>query len=365
MIADHVRSALMLISDGVRPSNEGGGFILRRLIRRVILAMRLLGAEDSTFGSLISVSRDAMKGVYPEVERRFDTILRVAEKEEQAFLRTLSAGTARLDSAVGSAKAQGGRLSGEDAFALHDTYGFPIDLTLEMAEEACVDVDQDTFRELMAEQRQRARADAKGKKSGHANTEVYRELLRDVPTHFTGYTEHTTESRIRGLVVDGAEASSAGAGQEIEIVLDATPFYAEAGGQAPDTGRITGDGFILEVSDVQSPIKGLSVHRARVLEGEVPAGAEALGTIDVRRRLDAQKAHSATHLIHAALHDVLGPDAVQAYSFNKEGFLRFDFTHDEALSPEPARSWRRSRTWPFGTTSPWRRRRWRWMRLRR
>ena len=333
MIADHVRSALMLITDGVRPSNEAGGFILRRLIRRVILGMRLLGVEKPIFGDLLSVSRDAMKGVYPEVAERFETIHQVAVKEEQAFLRTISAGTERLESAVSDAKKSGRPLSGDDAFALHDTYGFPIDLTLEMAEEAGVSVDQETFRALMSEQRERARADAKGKKSGHANTEVYQKLLADRPTHFTGYTEHTTESRIRGLVVAGETRDRAAAGDEIEVVLDATPFYAEAGGQAPDTGRITGDGFELEVTDVQSPIKGLSVHRARVVSGEVPAGAEVLGSIDVRRRLDAQKAHSATHILHAALHDVLGPEAVQAGSFNKEGYLRFDFTHDDALSP--------------------------------
>ncbi|WP_044494789.1 alanine--tRNA ligase [Nesterenkonia massiliensis] len=333
MIADHVRSALMLITDGVRPSNEAGGFILRRLIRRVILGMRLLGVEKPVFGDLLSVSRDAMKGVYPEVAERFETIHQVAVKEEQAFLRTISAGTERLESAVSDAKKSGRPLSGDDAFALHDTYGFPIDLTLEMAEEAGVSVDQETFRALMCEQRERARADAKGKKSGHANTEVYQKLLADRPTHFTGYTEHTTESRIRGLVVAGETRDRAAAGDEIEVVLDATPFYAEAGGQAPDTGRITGDGFELEVTDVQSPIKGLSVHRARVVSGEVPAGAEVLGSIDVRRRLDTQKAHSATHILHAALHDVLGPEAVQAGSFNKEGYLRFDFTHDDALSP--------------------------------
>ncbi|WP_028463949.1 alanine--tRNA ligase [Nesterenkonia alba] len=333
MVADHTRSALMLISDGVRPSNEGGGFILRRLIRRVILGMRLLGVEEPVFGDLITVSKDAMKGVYPEVETNFGTIHQVAVKEEQAFLRTISAGTQRLETAVTEAKRSGGRLSGDDAFALHDTYGFPIDLTLEMAEEAGVEVDQETFRELMAEQRQRARADAQGKKSGHADTEIYRQLLAGQPTHFTGYTEHTTESRIRGLLVDGQLRDRASAGEQIEVVLDATPFYAEAGGQAPDTGRITGDGFTLEITDVQSPIGGLSIHRGRVLSGEVHVGAQALSTIDVRRRLDAQKAHSATHIIHAALHDVLGPEAVQAGSFNKEGYLRFDFTHDDALSP--------------------------------
>ncbi|MDO5492466.1 MAG: alanine--tRNA ligase [Nesterenkonia sp.] len=332
MVADHVRSSLMLISDGVRPSNEGGGFVLRRLIRRVILGMRLMGVEDPVFADLIGVSKDAMKGVYPEVERDFETIRSVAAKEEQAFLRTISSGTAKLDDAVSQARACKSALSGADAFALHDTYGFPIDLTLEMAAEAGVTVDVDRFRELMAEQRDRARADAKGKKSGHADTEVYRRLRGERPTRFTGYTEHSSESTVRGLVVDGVSADRAAAGQEIEVVLDATPFYAEAGGQAPDTGRITGDGFTLEVTDVQSPIGGLAVHRARVLDGEVPVGAEALGQIDVRRRLDAQKAHTATHIVHAALHDVLGPGAVQAGSFNKEGYLRFDFTHDDAMS---------------------------------
>ena len=332
MIADHTRSALMLISDGVRPGNEGGGYILRRLIRRVILGMRLMGVEKPVFSDLIAVSRDAMKGVYPEVETDFSKISQVAEREEQAFLRTIAAGTERLESAVSSARSAGAPLKGADAFALHDTYGFPIDLTLEMAAEAGVSVDEGRFRELMSEQRERARADAKGKKSGHADTEVYRQLLADTPTHFTGYTEHTTESRIRGLVADGESRDRAAAGEEIELILDATPFYAEAGGQAPDTGRITGDGFEIEVTDVQSPIRGLSVHRARVVSGEVPAGAQALGAIDLRRRLDAQKAHSATHIIHAALHDVLGPEAVQAGSFNKEGYLRFDFSADQAMS---------------------------------
>ena len=332
MIADHTRSALMLITDGVRPANEGGGYILRRLIRRVILGMRLLGVEEPVFGELIEVSKDAMTGVYPEVEERFETIHAAAVKEEQAFLRTIAAGTARLEGAVQAARASGSALAGDDAFALHDTYGFPIDLTLEMAEEAGVSVDQETFRQLMAEQRQRAQADARAKKSGHADTEVYRQLLGEAPTHFTGFTEHTTESRIRGILVDGQNRAHATAGEQIEIILDATPFYAEAGGQAADTGRITGDGYVLEVKDVQSPVRGLSVHRAKVITGEVAVGAEALSTIDVRRRLDAQKAHSATHIIHAALHDVLGPEAVQAGSFNKEGYLRFDFTHDDALS---------------------------------
>ncbi|MEW1979972.1 alanine--tRNA ligase [Citricoccus sp. NPDC079358] len=347
MIADHVRSALMLITDGVVPGNEAGGYVLRRLIRRAVRAMRLMGVTDPVLPELLPVSRDAMKGTYPEVERDFDRISRIAYNEEKAFLRTITAGTARMDSAVTAAKsaarAAGGEsgttagISGADAFELHDTYGFPIDLTLEMAEEAGVVVDEAGFRELMTEQRNRARQDAKSKKSGHVDSSAYRQLQAEGDTVFTGYTEHTTEARIRGLLSGGQRVSSATAGQELELVLDATPFYAESGGQAADTGLITGDGFVLEVLDVQSPVRGLSVHQVKVVEGEVPAGATAVGAIDLQRRLDAQKAHTGTHLVHAALHQILGPEATQSGSFNKEGYLRFDFRWGEAMS-EMARS---------------------------
>ena len=261
-------------------------------------------------------------------------------KEERASRRAIPAGAARMDGAVAAARAtnpQSPGISGADAFELHDTYDFPIDLTLEMAEEAGVSVDEAGFRALMTEQRERARKDAKAKKSGHVDSSAYRELAAEGDTVFTGYTEHTTESRIRGLLADGQQVRSAAAGQELELVLDATPFYAEAGGQAADTGLITGDGFVLEVLDVQAPVRGLSVHKVRVKQGEVPAGATAVGAIDLQRRLDAQKAHTGTHLVHAALHQVLGPEATQSGSFNKEGYLRFDFRWGEALS-EMARS---------------------------
>ncbi|MFC7402247.1 alanine--tRNA ligase [Citricoccus sp. GCM10030269] len=339
MIADHVRSALMLISDGVVPGNEAGGYVLRRLIRRSVRAMRLMGVTEPVLPELLPVSRDAMKGTYPEVERDFDRISRIAYNEEKAFLRTIAAGTARMDSAVAAAKRGGENtgISGSDAFELHDTYGFPIDLTLEMAAEAGVSVDEAGFRELMAEQRDRARRDAKSKKTGHVDSAAYRRLQAQGETVFTGYTEHTTESRVRGLIADGQEVPVAHAGQELEVVLDASPFYAEAGGQAADTGRITGDGFVLDVLDVQSPVNGLSVHRVKVAEGEVPAGATAVGAIDLQRRLDAQKAHTGTHVVHAALHEILGPEATQSGSFNKEGYLRFDFRWGEAMS-DAARS---------------------------
>ncbi|MDP5226060.1 MULTISPECIES: alanine--tRNA ligase [Arthrobacter] len=332
VVADHVRSALMLIADGVTPSNEGRGYVLRRLIRRAVRSMRLLGVEQACLPELLPASRDAMKGVYPAVELEFDRISRIAYAEERAFLRTIAAGTARLDEAVVLAKAGGSELSGEDAFTLHDTYGFPIDLTLEMAEEAGVAVDEATFRSLMQEQRQRAQADAKAKKGGHADLTVFRELLGQGETVFTGYDELESESRVRALLSNGALAGHASTGDEIELVLAETPFYAEAGGQAADTGLITGDGFVVEVLDVQRPVKGLSVHKAVVREGEISSDALVRATVDAERRHAGEQAHTATHLVHAALRQLLGREATQRGSFNKAGYLRFDFAWGEQLS---------------------------------
>ncbi|MGP5217476.1 alanine--tRNA ligase [Arthrobacter rhombi] len=337
VVGDHIRSSLMLISDGVSPSNEGRGYVLRRLIRRAVRAMRLLGVEDPVLPELLPVSRDAMKGVYPEVETDFARISRIAYAEERAFLRTIASGTARLEQAVTASKAAGTSLSGEEAFALHDTYGFPIDLTLEMASEAGLAVDEGAFRSLMTEQRQRAQKDAKDKKAGHADLTVFSRLHGAGDTTFTGYDELTTGSSVRGIVRDGELVRYAEQGQEIELVLDETPFYAEAGGQAADVGLITGDGFVVEVLDVQSPVKGLSVHRAIVREGELPSDALVTAEVDAQRRRSGEQAHSATHLVHAALHQILGPEALQSGSFNKAGYLRFDFSWTEALS-QAARS---------------------------
>ena len=332
VVADHIRSALMLISDGVTPSNEGRGYVLRRLIRRAVRAMRLLGVENACLPELLPVSRDAMKGTYPAVADDFERISRIAYAEEKAFLRTIASGTARLEEAVKESKAASKPISGEDAFTLHDTYGFPIDLTLEMAEEAGLQVDEAGFRTLMAEQRQRAQADARGKKLGHADVTVFREMLAEGETVFTGYDELNTESTVRGIVRGGEVRGFAGQGEEIELVLDATPFYAEAGGQAADVGLITGDGFVVEVLDVQKPVKGLSVHKAVVREGELPAGATVQAAVDAQRRHAGEQAHSGTHIIHAALHQILGPEALQRGSFNKAGYLRFDFSWGEGLS---------------------------------
>ena len=338
VVADHIRSSLMLIADGVTPSNEGRGYILRRLMRRAIRAMRLLGVTEPCLPVLFPASRDAMKGAFPYVADDFERISRIAYAEEKAFLHTIETGTERLEEAVAAAKKDGSNaVSGAEAFALHDTYGFPIDLTLEMAAEAGVKVDEKAFRELMAEQRHRAQADAKAKKGAFADLSELRKLVDECGSIFTGYTELRTETKLRAILVDGVSVPAAKAGDKTEVVLDETPFYAEAGGQAADTGVITGNGFIIDVQDVQQPVKGLSVHRAVVREGEVHVGADVVAQVDVQRRRDGEKAHSGTHIIHAALHQVLGNEATQRGSFNKEGYLRFDFAWNEGLSESAKR----------------------------
>ncbi|MDQ1669016.1 MAG: alanyl-tRNA synthetase, partial [Actinomycetota bacterium] len=286
VVADHVRSALMLINDGVTPSNEARGYVLRRLLRRTVRSMRLLGVDEPVLPELLPVSRDAMAPSYPEVATGFERIAAVAYAEEEAFRQTLRSGTTILDTAVRDTKAQGGTsLSGERAFQLHDTYGFPIDLTLEMAAEQGLSVDEAGFRSLMSEQRERAQADARTRKTGHADLSAYRDMLGGGSTTFTGYDEVVTEARVLGLLVDGVAAPAARQGDEVELVLDRTPFYAEGGGQLADQGRIRlGNGAEVQVRDVQSPLTGVIVHRGRVVSGEVARGDTAVGEVDVARR---------------------------------------------------------------------------------
>ena len=332
VIADHVRSGLMLIGDGVTPSNEARGYVLRRLLRRVVRSVRLLGVQDASLVDLLTVSKDRMAASYPELETNFGRISQIAQAEEQAFARTLSSGTTILDTAVSSAKSEGATaLSGERAFQLHDTYGFPIDLTLEMAGEQGLTVDEDGFRRLMAEQRNRAKADAKSKKVGHADTSVYRELREPGITEFTGYRELSTDSTVRGLILDGTRVESADKGQTIQVVLERTPFYAESGGQIADEGEITADGARLRVLDVQRPVKGLIVHTVEVTEGTVRSGADVFASVDREWRLSACQAHSGTHVMHAALRQVLGPTALQSGSYNRPGYLRLDFAWSSGL----------------------------------
>ena len=335
VVADHVRSALMLICDGVTPANDGRGYVLRRLLRRTVRAMRLLGVEANTFTALFTASKDAMKDAYPELDNEFDRILRTAVAEEEAFLRTLTSGTVVLDEAIAKSKsANSKQLDGETAFLLHDTYGFPIDLTLEVAEEAGLSVDRDGCKALMTEQRDRAKADAREKKLGGTDLSVYSAFRQLGTTKFTGYEELQTEARVIGLIADGKDHKTVGQGQIAEIILDETSFYAESGGQDSDAGFIHGGAFELEVLDVQKPVKGLISHKVLVRSGEVAVGAKAITAVDAEWRLGAAQAHSATHVVHAALRQVLGPNALQSGSYNKPGYMRLDFAWNQALSGE-------------------------------
>ncbi|MFF4648730.1 alanine--tRNA ligase [Streptomyces sp. NPDC001380] len=334
VIADHIRTAVMLIGDGVTPGNEGRGYVLRRIFRRAIRNMRLLGATEPVARQLVDVTIEAMGPQYPELFEDRTRIEAVAVAEEASFLQTLRTGTTILDTAVAEAKTSGSAvLAGDKAFQLHDTYGFPIDLTLEMAAEQGVSVDEDGFRRLMKEQRDRAKADAKAKKHGHVDVSAYREVAdRAGATVFTGYTDTAGESTVVGLLVDGAPSPAATEGDDVEVVLDRTPFYAEGGGQLADHGRIRFDsGAVVEVRDVQQPVPGVTVHKGSVLVGEVTLGASAEARIDVDRRRAVSRAHSATHLTHQALRDALGPTAAQAGSENAPGRFRFDFGSPAAV----------------------------------
>ncbi|HEX8759017.1 MAG TPA: alanine--tRNA ligase [Pseudonocardiaceae bacterium] len=335
VIADHARTSVMLIGDGVTPGNEARGYVLRRLLRRTVRSARLLGVTEPVLGDIVAVVRATMGPSYPEIDTDYERIEAIACAEEDAFLATLSSGSRIFDVAVTRTRQAGGsQLTGDQVFQLHDTYGFPIDLTLEMAAEAGLSVDEAGFRTLMAQQRQRAKADAAARRSGHGDLGEYRSVLdAHGRTEFLGYTDLTAEARVIGLVVDGAGVPAAGQGSAVEVVLDRTPFYAEGGGQQADTGRLIGDGFVVEVADVQSPVDGLSVHRGTVVSGEIRLDAPTVAEVDVSRRQAVARAHSATHLVHAGIRRALGSSAAQAGSLNAPGRLRFDFTSPGGAVP--------------------------------
>ena len=347
VIADHSRTAAIIIGDGVTPSNEGRGYVLRRLLRRIIRAAKLLGIERPIIGELMSTVRDSTGPSYPELVTDFDRIYRIAVAEETAFNRTLVSGSKLFEEAAAATKSSGKSvLTGSDAFALHDTYGFPIELTLEMAGEAGLTVDELGFRELMAEQRRRAKADAAARKHAHADLSAFRELVDAGPTEFTGFDELASQATILGIFVDGKRVpvvahrsrvhSEDMPAERVEIVLDRTPLYAESGGQIADAGQIsgtgTGESAKAAVTDVQKIGKTLWVHRVNVESGEFVEGDTVVASVDAGWRRGATQGHSGTHMVHAALREVLGPNAVQAGSLNRPGYLRFDFNWQGALT---------------------------------
>jgi len=345
VIADHARTSAMLIGDGVTPGNEGRGYVLRRMMRRTIRNMRLLGTNDPIMSELTLAAIGAMGTQYPELISDKKRILEVSVAEEESFLQTLKSGTQIFDLASSQLKSEKKSvLPGEEVFKLHDTYGFPFDLTLEMAREAGLEVDEAGFTRLMKEQRDRAKSDAKAKKSGHTDLSEYKKIADSKGVgEFIGYANIKSESKLNGILVNGLSVTSASAGDGVEIVLDRTPFYAEGGGQLADGGTITlASGAVIEIDDVQMPIKDLSVHRGRVLSGAIALGDSALAEIDGERRSAISRSHTATHMVHKAFREFLGETATQAGSENSPGRFRFDFpatgaVPDSVLSDVEAR----------------------------
>src|SRR6516164_5780352 len=352
VVTDHVRTAVMLVADGVVPSNEARGYVLRRILRRSVRNLRLLagsqrggsgrGGEDERYlHELAAVAIDALGEQYPELRRDAPHIHTIIDAEEAAFLGTLRTGSAIFDAAVEETRRHDGdTIRGDQAFQLHDTYGFPIDLTLEMAAEQGLSVDEPEFRRLMEQQRQRAKQDAAGKKTGNADISVLATVLdRSGQVQFTGYDEVTGDATVTGLLVGGVSVPAAGRGTEVDVVLDRTPFYAEGGGQLADVGQIrasgsgAGEGAVVEVLDVQTPVPGLIVHRGRVSSGEIVVGDPVHAEIDVERRRAISRSHTATHLVHRAIRSALGESAAQAGSENSPGRFRFDFTAMGAVPP--------------------------------
>ena len=341
IVADHVRSALMIMSDGVRPSNVGRGYVLRRLLRRTIRSMKMLGVDGEVMPTLLPASENVMKLSFPEIEKTFHDVSEAAYGEEDAFRRTLDKGTDILDVAVKKAKKDaknGGtaEVSGKDAFQLHDTYGFPIELTIEMAHEQGVGVDEKGFHDLMAEQKARARQDAL-KKRGNVDVSQYDNAAKKLtaPIKFVGYTHSSARARILDILTPNGPVDSISAPADVEVVLDQTPFYAERGGQLADRGEILSDGGgVFEVDDVQTPVKGIRVHQGRLTDGDLYVGDEVSASIDTERRAALARSHTATHMLHRALRDVLGEEATQRGSVVAPDFLHFDYQWPTAPTAE-------------------------------
>ncbi|HEY9523321.1 MAG TPA: alanine--tRNA ligase [Thermopolyspora sp.] len=340
IIADHMRAGVMLVADGVLPSNEGRGYVLRRILRRTIRNLRLLGAgEERYMHELTDTTIGVMAEQYPDLKADAANIHMVIDAEETSFLGTLRTGTAIFDAAAEEAKRGGRRtLPGDRAFQLHDTYGFPIDLTLEMAAEQGLRVDEEGFRRLMQEQRARAKADSAAKKTGNADISVFGQMLEKAgKVDFLGYHQTSAEGVVIGLIVDGVSVPAAGAGTTVELVLDRTPFYAEGGGQLADQGVIRTSGGEMEVTDAQSPVTGLVVHRGKIRAGEIVVSDQALAEVDIERRRAISRSHTATHLVHRGFRNFLGETAAQAGSENSPGRFRFDFTAAGAVPPSVLR----------------------------
>ncbi len=335
IMADHSRAVTFMIADGILPSNEGRGYVLRRLLRRAVMKGHSIGIEGAFLNQYVEKIIELMGHVYPEIIDNRALIERVILSEEERFGTTLKQGQAYLDDAL--KELEGSVLSGKIAFTLHDTYGFPVEVTKEICVERGFSVDEDEFARCMEEQRERARAanvkDAEAAWSTYGG--VHADLLREIgATTFVGYTSLSAQASVLALVKDDARVDSLKAGQTGEIILDITPFYAEMGGEVGDTGTISSETFTAEVVDTKAPEKGLVAHVVTVTSGTVTVGESVAAQVDKLRRARISRNHTCTHLLHAALRSVLGSHINQAGSYVGPDRLRFDFTHFEAMTSE-------------------------------
>ena len=336
IIADHSRAITFMIADGILPSNEGRGYVLRRLLRRAIMKAHLIGIEGNFLNEYVDEIVRLMGHVYPEIVENRELERRLITAEEDRFGSTLRQGRAFLEEEL---KALDGKvLAGEKAFTLHDTYGFPVEITSEICADAGVSVDMDGFERCMQEQRDRARA--AGAKDAEAAWSTYggihAEVLKEVgPTNFVGYENLNSEAQVVALIKEGERVETASAGENVEIILDTTSFYAEMGGEVGDTGTIFSNaGVVAEVNDTKAPEKGLVCHYATIAKGNLSVGESVTASVDAKRRAAITRNHTATHILHASLRKVLGDHVTQAGSYVGPDRLRFDFTHFEALTPE-------------------------------
>ncbi|MBE3555017.1 MAG: alanine--tRNA ligase, partial [Thermicanus sp.] len=333
VIADHIRAVSFAIGDGALPSNEGRGYVLRRLLRRAVRYGRKLGIMRPFLYELVPVVGEIMEDYYPEVLENAPFIQKVIRAEEERFLETLTEGLALLEELVQQAKEKGRtEISGEEAFKLYDTYGFPFDLTRDYAAEKGLKVDEKGFEAAMEEQRERARAAREEVESMQVQNPLLKELK--VESRFVGYDELTASARVSAIIHEGSLADQVGTGEECSVILDTTPFYAESGGQVADLGVIRGEGLLLEVKNVQKAPNGQHLHTVFVKEGVLLQGAEVVAEVDGEARKGTVKNHTATHLLHQALKDVLGSHVNQAGSLVTPDRLRFDFSHYKAITPE-------------------------------
>ncbi|WP_405979919.1 alanine--tRNA ligase [Streptomyces sp. NBC_00158] len=338
VVTEHARSIAYLIADGVLPSKDGRGYVLRRLMRRAIRHARLLGIDQPVLAPATASVIANLGDVWPELTDQANLIEQVVTAEEDSFTRTLTQGTRLLNAAITRTReSHSGSLPGETAFELADTYGFPLELTVEAAHDAGLTVDEDRFATLLDEQRKRAKTGGKAKTAeALRRQDTYRELSAHLPrTDFLGFEHLTSEVTVLGLISGGAVTTSAPEGSDIEFVLDRSPFYAEAGGQVGDTGTLrTEDGTLLRITNTQYGLEGFRVHSARVLEGELRTGARGEATVDADRRKGLMRSHSATHILHAVVRATLGEHARQQGSLVESDRLRFDFAHFSAVTPD-------------------------------